>query len=93
MQKIKEVFQTTRGMKKNMATTLQDNTYLKTLHDYVKSGLICSAKQIENKADSIADDFIANNANRVYITIDIDREGNSDLRIETTYPAISEIIS
>ena len=76
-----------------MATTLQDNTYLKTLHDYVKSGLICSAKQIENKADSIADDFIANNANRVYITIDIDREGNSDLRIETTYPAIYEIIS
>ena len=93
MQKIKEVFQTTRGMKKNMATTLQDNTYLKTLHDYVKSGLICSAKQIENKADSIADDFIANNANRVYITIDIDREGNPDLRIETSYPAISEIIS
>ena len=93
MQKIKEVFQTTRGMKKNMATTLQDNTYLKTLHDYVKSGLICSAKQIENKADSIADDFITNNANRVYITIDIDREGNPDLRIETTYPAISEIIS
>ena len=76
-----------------MATTLQDNTYLKTLHDYVKSGLICSAKQIENKADSIADDFIANNANRVYITIDIDREGNPDLRIETSYPAISEIIS
>ena len=93
MEILKCIFQITRGMKESMATTLQDNTYLKTLHDYVKSGLICSAKQIENKADSIADDFIANNANRVYITIDIDREGNPDLRIETTYPAISEIIS
>ena len=93
MQKIKEVFQTTRGMKKNMATTLQDNTYLKTLHDYVKSGLICSAKQIENKADSIANDFVANGADRVYITIDVSRDGSNDFRIETSYPAISEIIS
>ena len=80
-------------MKRNMAKTLQDGTYLKTLHDYVKSGLISSVKLIKSKADSIADDFITNNANRVYITIDIDREGNPDLRIETTYPAISEIIS
>ena len=76
-----------------MATTLQDDTYLKTLHDYVKSGLICSAKQIESKADSIANDFVTNGANRVYITIDISRDGSNDLEIETTYPAISEIIS
>ena len=76
-----------------MATTLQDSTYLKTLHDYVKSGLICSAKQIESKADSIANDFVANGANTVYITIDISRDGINDLEIETTYPAISEIIS
>ena len=76
-----------------MATTLQDNTYLKTLHDYVKSGLICSAKQIENKADSIANDFVANGADRVYITIDVSRDGSNDFRIETSYPAISEIIS
>lgn len=76
-----------------MATTLQDDTYLKTLHDYVKSGLICSAKQIESKADSIANDFVTNGANRVYITIDISRDGSNDLEIETTYPTISEIIS
>ena len=80
-------------MKESMATTLQDNTYLEAIRSYVKSGLISSVKLIKSKADSIADDFIANNANRVYITIDIDREGNPDLRIETTYPAISEIIS
>lgn len=76
-----------------MATTLQDNTYLKTLHDYVKSGLICSAKQIENKADSIANDFVANGADRVYITIDVSRDGSNDFRIETSYPVISEINS
>lgn len=76
-----------------MATTLQDNTYLKTLHDYVKSGLICSAKQIENKADSIANDFVTNGADRVYITIDVSRDGSNDFTIETTYPTISEIIS
>ena len=80
-------------MKKNMATTLQDDTYLKTLHDYVKSGLICSAKQIESKADSIANDFVANGADRVYITIDVSRDGSNDFRIETSYPTISEIIS
>lgn len=76
-----------------MATTLQDNTYLKTLHDYVKSGLICSAKQIENKADSIAEEFVTNGATRVYITIDISRDGSNDMDIETTYPTISEIVS
>ena len=80
-------------MKRNMATTLQDGTYLKTLHDYVKSGLVCSAKQIESKADSIANDFVTNGANRVYITIDISRDGSNDFRIETSYPVISEINS
>lgn len=80
-------------MKRNMAATLQDDSYLKTLRDYVKSGLVCSARLIDKKADSIAEEFVTNGATRVYITIDISRDGSNDMDIETTYPTISEIVS